>query len=120
MNRLTKTAISVAMLFLMQGAFACDYPQRVETLPDGETATRDEMIAGKKTVEAYVGNMESYLSCIQAEEAQSVISLGDADEESKRQRAVLFDKKYNAAVEDMNIVAEEFNIQLRAYNARSK
>ena len=64
--------------------------------------------------------MESYLSCIEAEEAQAVIALEVADDGAKTQREQTFNKKYNAAVEEMNLVAEEFNIQLRAYNARTK
>ena len=76
------------------------------------------MVAGKKAVQAYLGNTEDYLSCIEAEEAQAIIALGDVDDDTKKQRTELFNKKYNAAVEEMNLVAEEFNIQLRAYNAR--
>ena len=113
-----KTALSVAMLFIAQGAFACDYPQRVD-MPNGATATKDEMIAGQKGVKNYMATMDSYLVCIEAEEAQAVIELGDIDEETSRQREEMFNKKYNAAVEEMNLVAEEFNIQVRAYKARS-
>lgn len=115
-----RLAVSVALLFLAQGALACDYPERIDDIPNGEKATRDEMIAGKKAVEAYLGNMESYLACIEAEEAQAMIALGDVDDDTKKQRTDLFNKKYNAAVEEMNLVAEEFNIQLRAYNASRK
>lgn len=120
MNKLTNMAVSVALLFLAQSALACDYPERVDQLPDGNTATRDEMIAGKKTVQSYLADMEDYLSCIEAKEAQAVISMGAVDDETKRQRKTTFDKKYNAAVEEMNLVAEQFNIQLRAYNAKKK
>ena len=120
MNKITKAAVSVALLTLAQGAFACDYPERVKDLPSGDTATRDEMLAGKKVVQSYLANMESYLSCIEAEEAQAVISLGDVDDDTKAQRKATFDKKYNAAVEEMNLVAEEFNVQLRAYKAQTK
>ena len=116
-NRL---AVSVAVLFLAQGALACDYPERLNDLPDGNAATRDEMIEGKKAVQSYLADMESYLSCIEAEEAQAVIALGSVDDETRKQRTEMFNKKYNAAVEEMNLVAEEFNIQLRAYNARKK
>ena len=49
MNKLTKTAIFVAMIFAAQGALACDYPQRVD-VPNGATATKDDMIAGQKGV----------------------------------------------------------------------
>lgn len=120
MNKLMNMAGSVALLFLAQSALACDYPERVDKLPDGNTATRDEMIAGKKAVQSYLADMEDYLSCIEAEEAQAIISMGAVDDETKRQRKTTFDKKYNAAVEEMNLVAEQFNIQLRAYNAKKK
>ena len=120
MNSMTRIAISVALFFLAQSAFACDYPARVDQIPDGNTASRDEMIAGKKLVQNYIAEMEEYLSCIEAREAQAVIAMGAADEETKRQRASTFDKKYNAAVEEMNLVAEQFNVQLRAYNAKKK
>jgi hypothetical protein len=120
MNKLMNTAVSVALLLFAQGAFACDYPERLNNVPDGNTATRDEMVAGKKAVQSYLAEMEEYLSCIEAEEAQAVIAMGDVDDEAKRQRKSTFDKKYNAAVEEMNLVAEQFNIQLRAYNAKRK
>jgi hypothetical protein len=120
MNKLMNTAVFVVLLFLAQSAVACDYPARVNNVPDGNSATRDEMIAGKKAVQQYLAEMEDYLSCIEAEEAEAVIAIGAVDDETKRQRRSTFDKKYNAAVEEMNLVAEKFNIQLRAYNAKRK
>jgi hypothetical protein len=114
MNKIMKTAISVAMLFVAQSAFACDYPARVD-MPDGVTASKETMIAGQKDVKAYMAAMDEYLSCIESEEAAAVLSLGEIDEDTKRQREEMFNKKYNAAVEQMNLVAEEFNVQVRAY-----
>lgn len=118
MTRISRLAVSVALMCLAQVALACDYPDRIQDIPDGKTANRDEMVAGKKAVQSYIASMESYLSCIEAEEAQAVIALGKIDDEAKKQRTATFNKKYNAAVEEMNLVAEEFNIQLRAFNAR--
>ena len=115
-NRL---AVVVVALFLAQGALACDYPERVKDMPDGTAATRDAMLAGKKAVESYIANMNTYLECIEAEEAQAIITLRDMDEEARAQRTDNFNKKYNAAVEEMNRVAEEFNIQLRAYKEQN-
>jgi hypothetical protein len=114
-----RLAVSVAALFLVQGALACDYPERLKNIPDGNSATRDEMIDAKKAVQSYIANMESYLSCIEAEEAQAVIAMGDVEEDEKKQRSETFNKKYNAAVEEMNLVAEKFNVQVRAFKARS-
>jgi len=114
MNKIMKSAASVAILLLAQSALACDYPPRVD-MPDGATAGKEAMIAGQKDVKAYMAAMDEYLVCIEGDEASAVISLGDTDKDSKRQRAEMFNKKYNAAVEQMNLVAEEFNIQVRAY-----
>src|SRR5210317_1048244 len=119
MNKTMKTVISVALVLIAQSAFACDYPERID-MPNGATASKDEMLAGQKGVKNYMATMETYLACIEAEEAQAVIELGEIDEETSRQREEMFNKKHNAAVEDMNLVAEEFNIQVRAYKAKSK
>lgn len=119
MNKLMKSAACVAILFMAQGALACDYPTRVD-LPDGATANKDAMITGQKSVKSYMATMEQYLSCIETEEAEAVLGMGDVDEDSKRQREEMFNKKYNAAVEEMNLVAEEFNMQVRAYKDRNR
>ncbi|MCO4809955.1 MAG: hypothetical protein KC572_00020 [Gammaproteobacteria bacterium] len=119
MNKLTKTAIFVAMIFAAQGALACDYPQRVN-VPNGASATKDDMIAGQKGVKTYMASMEEYLTCIEADEAAAVLGLGEVDDDTKRQREEMFNKKYNAAVEEMNLVAEEFNVQVRAYKDRNR
>lgn len=119
MNKLIKTAVFVAMLFAAQGALACDYPQRIN-VPDGATATKEDMIAGQKGVKTYMALMEEYLTCIEADEAQAVRGMGDVDKDTKRQREDMFNKKHNAAVEEMNLVAEEFNMQVRAYKDRDR
>ncbi len=89
-------------------------------MPDGASADKDAMIAGQKGVKTYMATMEQYLSCIESEEAVAVLGMGDVDEDAKRQREEMFNKKYNAAVEEMNLVAEEFNIQVRAYKDRNR
>jgi hypothetical protein len=114
MNNIFKSAISVAILLMAQNTIACDYPERVD-MPDGATANKEAMIAGQKDVKTYMAAMENYLACIESEEAAAVLALGDVDADTKRQRAEMFNKKYNAAVEQMNLVAEEFNAQVRAY-----
>jgi hypothetical protein len=119
MNRLIQTAISVALILMAQNSLACDYPQRVD-VPDGATASKDDMISGQRGVKSYISAMETYLACIEAEEASALLAMGEeADEDTKLQREEMFNKKYNAAVEEMNLVAEEFNVQVRAYKARS-
>jgi hypothetical protein len=114
MTKLIRTTIIAALLTAAPLALACDYPTRAD-VPDGATATKEEMISGQRSVKGYMQAMEAYLACIEAEEQEAVAELGDIDDEALLQRTELFNAKYNAAVEEMNLVAEEFNMQVRAY-----
>ncbi len=112
------TLVMLAML-LSPMAMACDYPQRA-SVPDGHSATKEEMIEGQRGVKAYIAAMEEYLACIESAEQDTVAGNDDLDEEARQQRIEMFNKKYNAAVDEMNLVAAEFNIQVRAFKERGQ
>ena len=118
MNKITHSIVSLLFLLAAPLAWACDYPQRV-TVPDGATATKEQMVEGQRDIKVYITAMEEYLACIEKAEQETVAGLVESDEDTKQQRIGMFNKKYNAAVEEMNLVAEEFNVQVRAYKARA-
>ena len=78
------------------------------------------MIDGQRGIKDYLASMEEYLACIEAAEQETVAGLDATGETTKQQRIEMFNKKYNAAVEEMNLVAEEFNVQVRAYKQRDQ
>jgi hypothetical protein len=119
MDRIFKISIAVALLVAAPLAIACDYPQRAQ-VPDGNSATKDEMIEGQRSVKAYMAAMEDYLACIEAEEKDAVVAMEQAEPEELEERQEMMTKKYNAAVEEMEIVAAQFNEQVRAYKGRSE
>lgn len=119
MNKISKIVICAILILSAPLSFACDYPHRAD-VPDGSTATKEEMIAGQRSVKAYMGAMEAYLSCIESAEQETVAGTDQMDEDAKQQRIEMYNKKYNAAVDEMNLVAEEFNLQVRAYKERSQ
>ena len=90
-------------------AAACPYPDDVE-VPDGSSATEQDMLSGQKRVKAYMAEMEDYLKCLDDES----MALGDAVTDEQRQLHV---DRHNAAVEAMESVANAFNEQIRAYKA---
>ncbi len=98
---------------------ACEYPSRPADLPDGATASQDEMFVGVKAINAYQVAMQVYLECIDTDEVVDVAALDDADEEAKKKRTIMSSKKYNAAVDEMTLIVEEFNAQIRVYKQRS-
>lgn len=110
----------VTLLVASSGAFAdCDYPTKVD-VPNGSTADRDTMVAGQQAVKEYVEEMEAYLECIVSEEKNVRSEMDDLDPETEQQREDMLNKKYNAAVEEMERMAAEFNSELQAYRKQSE
>ena len=117
MKTLTKLICSIAFIFTAHAALACDYPSKA-TLANGSTATKEEMIDSQKNVKTYVAAMEAYLECIVAEEKVTRAAIDDLQPEVEQQREEMLNKKYNAAVEEMEIVAAQFNAEVQAYKGR--
>ena len=105
--------IGAGFFFLASSAsVACEYPQKVE-VPDGTTASEEQMITGQRAVKTYMAAMEEYLACLDKE-----TDLED-EETSDEQKAILV-SKHNAAVDEMESIAQAFNEQVRAYKAANQ
>lgn len=118
MTRFINVICTLSAMFLVPAAVACEYPERAE-IPNGNTATKDEMITGQRTVKQYLADMEAYLSCIEDEDEQVRSGIEDPDPIVQAQREEMLIKKHNAAVEEMEKVAAQFNEEVRAYKARN-
>ena len=112
------TSLASFLLLLSVPALACDYPARAK-IASGATATKEEMIASQKSVKAYLAAMDEYLACIEEEEQAARAELVEPDQQTLLEREEVLTKKHNAAVEEMEIVAAEFNEQVRAYKEKS-
>ena len=119
MNKKFETAVGALFLVAASAATACDYPAKVE-LPDGNTATREEMLAGQRDVKQYVADMEAYLECIVNEEQVARADMVDLDPEDEQQREDMLNKKYNAAVDEMETVAANFNAEVQTFRGRDE
>lgn len=117
MKTLIKIICTVSVLFAAQSALACDYPDRA-MIPNGGTATKDEMLEGQRGVKTYVAAMEVYLECIIEEEKTAIAAIGEMAPEDEQQRQDAMNKKYNAAVDEMERIAAQFNAEVQAYRAK--
>jgi hypothetical protein len=105
---LTGAALAAAFAFISL-ASACENPALV-AMPDGKASTKEQMLAARDQVKAYMKGMEDFMACVDQEAAAK----GDgATPEYKDQMAA----RHNAAVSEMEAVAAAFNDQLHAYNA---
>lgn len=99
--------VALAGALVAAGALACEMPSMVD-VPDGATATEEQMVQARQAVTDYVASMDEYLACVDQEMAAEG---DDAPEEYK----ALMTQRYNAAISEIETVAAAFNEQLRAY-----
>jgi hypothetical protein len=102
-----------------QAHAACNYPVAPGKFPDGNQASKDEMLAAKSQVVQYNKDMETYLTCIQGEYDAKVASETQATPEQKAEMARVQEQKHNAAVQELQSVADRFNEQLRVWKAKN-
>ena len=114
---LIKASCTVAVIIFAPLALACDYPKRA-SIPNGSIATKDEMIGGQRSVKKYMVEMEEYIACIAEKDERIRAGIEDPDLLVEAQRDEMLVKKHNAAVEEMEKVAADFNEEVRAYKAR--
>jgi hypothetical protein len=119
MKQIIRLISTTLLLALASTGFACDYPTRVD-VPDGITASKEDMLIGQREVKKFVADMEIYLECIVDEEKKSRLAADNLEPEEEQLREDLLNKKYNAAVDDMEIVAANFNVAVQSYKDRDE
>jgi len=110
----------VSKLFIACAAFGllsntalaeCNYPDSIP-VPDGSTASEAELVATQTAIKQYMASMEGYLACLDEEAA----ALGpEITEDQIRIR----DLRHDAAVDEMEKLAAEFNAAVRAFKKNS-
>ena len=114
-------AIAVTAALSAGTAWAeCPYPAAPANLPDGRTATLEEMVAGQKTVKEYDAAIKSYVDCIDKELDASIAKAGDTlKPQQKADMQKVEAQKHNAAIDQLQNVADRFNEQVKVFKAKN-
>jgi hypothetical protein len=100
-------AAAVAYCVSLAAHADCVLPPAPSKVPDGKTASEQEMVTAMQTLKEYNGDVETYLKCIDFEAKQNRMSGGDQE------------KLHNAAVDTLTKVASKFNEQVRTFKSKS-
>lgn len=119
MTTTIKFSLGCLLLIVAPMTFACDYPER-PNIPDGSTASKDELLAAKDSVGGFLAGVDDYLTCIESAEKEAVAELESPDPDDLKRRDEMISKKFDAANDEKALVGEEFNQEVRAYNAARK
>ena len=125
-----KVFIAIAATAVLSAGTAyadCSYPTPPDHIPDGNTATLQEMVDAQKAVKEYDKAINAYVACIQLERNDAVTKLAPkpGEKPSAEQKKAMDDldrvevQKHNAAIDQLQSVADRFNEQVKVYKAKS-
>jgi len=99
-------AATAAYLVSFAAHADCVLPPAPSKIPDGATASEQEMITAMQTLKEYNADVDTYLKCLEFETKQNRLSAGDQE------------KMHNTAVDTLQKVANKFNEQVRTFKSK--
>jgi len=115
------SGLALGLLLATAANAECTYPKEPSNMPDGATATQDQMVEGMKAVKEYNSQVTTYLSCLEQEMNARVEAAGpDAPADQIEQIKAIHTKRHNAAVDALEQQAARFNEQVKVFKARDK
>ena|ERR1700744_1451832 len=100
------TALFAALLYSLSALADCVLPAPPSHIPDGSSASEQEMVAAMRTLKQYHGDVDDYTKCLGFEQRQSRLS-NDALEMHR-----------NNALSTLASVVSRFNEQVRRFRSR--
>jgi hypothetical protein len=113
--KLLKLTVALALVAGSVSAHAdCAYPKAPEARPNGATASEQEMVAAMQAFKNYDAEVKAYGSCLEQETKEKAAGTAQL-----MQLKTMQTKKLNAAVDELQTKAKEFNEQVRLFKARA-
>lgn len=127
-RKANKTALSVALLGAIltvtspaqeeavsdeQASKFCTYSKRMPIIPDGNIATKDELVDAKERIALYQDQLADYRECLYKAEASLDTEANDYEE-----RKIAIQKLSDESIEVEQKVADKFNQAIRIYKER--
>ena len=92
----------------------------IAKLPDGATATLEQMVAGQKAVKAYDKAINDYVACIDKGLEDAIAKAGDQlKPQQKADMQKVEAQKHNAAIDQLQSIADRFNEQVKVFKTRT-
>ncbi|MDB5397160.1 MAG: hypothetical protein JWM91_4666 [Rhodospirillales bacterium] len=103
--------ILFAFAFGPAAGAACADPPRAPAMPQGATASDEDMKEGHDALQKYVNILQTYEACV----AQQI---KNAPPDTKPEVKLQWQANADAAIDAAHQIADVYSIQLRAYKAR--
>jgi len=106
-------AAALAFAFAGSAQADCAFPKPPATIPDGKTASEEEMVAAMNAFKAYNDEVNEFGKCLDQETKDKAAGTAQL-----MQLKTMQTKKLNAAMDELQAKAKLFNEQVRIFKAR--
>jgi len=106
-------AALIALVALPAAARECDAPGPAPNVPDGNTATADQMKATRGDVQTYVNQLQTYQDCLEA-------NIKGAPKGTKGEDLQRLRDKGNAAIDQAQALSASYSAQMKIFKARTQ
>jgi hypothetical protein len=97
----------------------CPAPNSDIKIPDGATATKDQMLAAQHSIKDADAAIATFAECLRDEQDAKIAAGGDKmTDADKLKISTDYVNRQNAEVEKLQKLADQFNVELRAYKAK--
>ena len=123
MQNISKAICVTALIFSAQASIGCDYPSKI-SIPDGNTATLEEMQEGIKAIKKWQADLVVYRTCIFEETEPAKKAIETADPGTGLTQITALERqlnlKHNASVDDEIKIGADFNEQIVNFKSKNK
>jgi hypothetical protein len=102
--------VIMAALAARTAAAACEIPAPVASVPDGASASEEELLAVQVEIQAYVAAMDRYIAC-ENEQLQT------SGENAAAEFLYLISARIESARNEVDTIATRFNDEVKAFRA---
>ena len=118
MYRYTKLFTTILALLCAAATYAeCTPPEPPDSLPDGTTATYEEMVEAHGAVRTFDADIRTFIVCLELE-IKTLLEDPSVDDATKDDLRTLLVGRTDAAVDEAEFVVAQFNEQLRLFRER--
>jgi hypothetical protein len=111
--------VACAALFAGDALADCAFPQPPASIPNGSSASREEMVAAAAAFRTYNESVTAYQACLEKDTADRVASASGATAaEEIRQLKTMQRRKHNESQKTLEEKVGAFNEQLKIFKAR--
>lgn len=98
----------------------CTAPTIAIVVPDGNTATMEQMLAAQHAIRDTDAAVQKFADCLKTEQDAKIAAGGDKmKDEDKVKISAGYVNRQNVVADQLQKIADQFNVEVRAYKAKA-